>query len=115
MPTITQKLLSRKFLLTIAALVTTLTGSGLDSTQLWVTCLVSIAYVLAEAFTDRSTADQQANRLTDGIAQGLAMGRAATAPGQLTEAEVASLRTIVITRTSFPPASPDTLPSVPSK
>lgn len=102
-----QKLASRKFLMTIAAVVAAITGSGLEGAQLYVVGFVAAAYVVAEALTDRTRADQ----LAAGVEQGLAIGATAE-PNQLTAAEVAKLRAALATArpSAYPPAATPSKP-----
>ena len=101
MPTILQKLFSRKFLMTIGAVVAAITGTNLEGGQLFVVGLCAAAYVIAEAFTDRGRTEQ----LAAGVAQGIDIGRTAD-PNALSADEILRLRAALATaRPSNAPAA----------
>lgn len=92
MQTILQKLFSRKFLMTIGAVLAAITGTNLEGGQLFVVGLCAAAYVVAEAFTDRGRTEQ----LAVGVAQGIDIGRSAD-PNALSADEILHLRTALAT------------------
>lgn len=97
-----QKLFSRKFLVTIGAVVAAVTGTQLEGAQLFVVGLAAAAYVIAEAFTDRGRTEQ----LAAGVAQGIDIGRTAD-PNALSPDEITRLRAALATArpSNAPPAA----------
>lgn len=101
-----QKLFSRKFIVTLAAVATAVTGTNLEGGQLFVVAVAAAAYVLAEAFTDRARGDQ----LAQGVEQGIAIGREAN-PQQLDADELVRVRAaLAVARPSSSPPKSDTIP-----
>lgn len=54
-----EKLLSRKFLITVAAIASALIGTELTPAQLAAVAAVSLVYVLAQALVDHGVTDQK--------------------------------------------------------
>lgn len=63
------RFLSRKFLVTLASLVTIGVGGG-STLQMAIAAVVAVVYVVAQAFVDRASVDRVARAVEQGIRHG---------------------------------------------
>jgi hypothetical protein len=93
-----EKLLSRKFLVTIVTIVAALTGLNLDNWHIAVVAGVAAVYVIAEALVDQAGAKQ----IADDVQKGLAIVGSIDA----SKLDAGTLKTLLEKLGTAPPISP---------